>query len=270
MPSRTTATLGVLAATVSASLALVPVAQAEQNPSSAFALSARGLLTVEPLPHLDSSAGYQERSVADVGVPLNLVRVGALTSAVGEGHARASVTDLRVGLGEVSLLDLGLADLNADVITAQCENGQGSSTVVGASLGGVALEAGAGPNTGVQVPGIAEVLLNKQVENEDGTLTVTALSIRVAGLQTIDVASATCGDAGNTGPGPEEPGEGGQTPEPPGEENPGERPDGGSSGPGDPEGGGERPGGAGPSDPGPGGGHAPRPTPVPGHHPVTG
>ncbi|AUS79443.1 hypothetical protein C1701_14945 [Actinoalloteichus sp. AHMU CJ021] len=268
MPSRT-ATLGVLAATVSAGLVLTPAAQADQAPSSAFALSARGLLTVEPLPHLDSAAGYQERSVAEVGVPLDLVRVGALNAAAGEGHARASVTDLRVGLGEVSLLDLGLADLNADVITAECENGQGTSTVVGASLGGVALEAGVGPNTGVQVPGIAEVLLNKQVENEDGTLTVTALSIRVVGLQTIDIASATCGDAGDGGTGPEGPDEGGQAPAPPGEEDPDERP-GESPDPGGPGNKDNQPGDAEPGDPGPGGGHAPRPTPVPGHHPVTG
>lgn len=47
-------------------------------------------------------------------------------------------------------------------------------------------------NLGVTVPGLASVVLNKQASNPDGSLTVTAVSIRASTSQSIDIASVTC------------------------------------------------------------------------------
>ncbi|AOS65399.1 choice-of-anchor P family protein [Actinoalloteichus hymeniacidonis] len=218
--------------------------------SSAFALGAEGLIAIQPTPHLTGEHGFQQRSVLDLNVAGGLVEAGVLNTEVDTYRAAASVTDLRVGLGAATLVDLGLGDLAATAVEATCEQGQGDSRLVGASLGGIALDAAAPPNTGVDVPGLATVLLNRQVTGDDGSLTVTALSIELAGLQSIDIASATCA-AGAETPAPEPEPEPEPEPSKPAEPEPSE--------PGDEEPGDEE-------QPPP----APRPTPIRGHHPVTG
>ncbi|ASO22459.1 hypothetical protein FHR81_004184 [Actinoalloteichus hoggarensis] len=228
------------------------------EPSSAFALRAQGLLAVEPTPYLTGEHGFQQRSVADLSVANGLVRAGVLDTEVDTHRAEATVTDLRVGLAGALLSELGLGDLAATAVEATCDQGRGSTRLVGASLGGIALDASAAPNTGVDVPGLATVMLNRQVTGPDGSLTVTALSVEVAGLQSIDIASATCA-AGADEPGTPEPTDPRPEPEVPGEEP--ETPE--TEGPG-PEGpGAEGPGAEAPQP-------APRPTPIRGHHPVTG
>ncbi|APU17274.1 MULTISPECIES: choice-of-anchor P family protein [Actinoalloteichus] len=219
------------------------------GPSSAFALRAQGLLAVEPTPQLTGEHGFQQRSVADLSVANGLVQAGVLNTEVDTHRAKSSVTDLRVGLTGALLSELGLGDLAATAVEATCDQGRGETRLVGATLGGVALDASAGPNTGVDVPGLATVLLNRQVTNPDGSLTVTALSVEVAGLQSVDIASATCaaGAEGPESPEPTDP----QQPEP---EQPGAEPE-------QPET--EGPGAESPQP-------APRPTPIRGHHPVTG
>jgi hypothetical protein len=202
---------------------------------SAFAISATGPVAIPPTPAVASSAQQPVRkSVAELP-PNPLVQARLLNAAAWSGHGRASVADLKIA-------KLGLS---AEAVTAKCENGNGISHLVKATLNGRTLKAAATPNTSVRVDvpqvGNATVTLNRHVRDKDGNLTITAIQVSatIAGkTQTIDIASVTCGKGGG------QPGQPGQ---------PGEPSDPGT-----------------PSSPATPPGEAPAPTPVPGDLPVTG
>ena len=222
----------------------VPASAATGGGDSAFGLSASGLVNIPPTPAVSSAARPHDKSLVEL--PANrLVRLKVLHVTTKKGHARASVVDLKVAK----------AALSAHLITARCDRGRGSSHLVKASLAGHRLAADAAPNSSVSVPvqglGTVSVVLNKQVRNPDGGLTVTAIEVSLplgpGRAQTIDISSATC-SGGSVG-----------TPGSPGS----------PSGPGSP--------GAPSPSPTPGSpgsstppSQAPAPTPVPGNLPVTG
>jgi len=196
--------LGVLSAALVAGAVLTPAAgAAEVRPQSkattsggsgvdsAYAVSASGLLKVNPTPAVDDSDGYSEASLAELTVP-TLAQLRVLTARAGSGQARASVADLSVGLG------LGRPALTASAVEAQC-GVKTSSSLAKAKLGTVPLDVQAPPNTAVAVPGLLSVVLNKQVTHQDGTVTVTAISINVDGIQKLDLATATCAPGGESG-----------------------------------------------------------------------
>ncbi len=57
----------------------------------------------------------------------------------------------------------------------------------------IALDASPAPNTGVSVPGVAEITLNRQTTGTDGSLTVDAIYIDILnGTQTITIATSHC------------------------------------------------------------------------------
>jgi hypothetical protein len=183
---------GVLSAALVAGALLAPGADAAQSAEttgsgadSAFAVSASGLLRVAKTPSVDDSDGFAEASLAELRVP-TLADLKVLNARAGSNQSRASVADLSVGLG------LGKPLLTASAVEARCDQGKASSSLARARLGGVPLDIQAPPNTSVAVPGLASVTLNKQVSHDDGSVTVTAISINVNGLQTLDLASATC------------------------------------------------------------------------------
>ncbi|MFI9813257.1 choice-of-anchor P family protein [Saccharothrix variisporea] len=234
-------TAALLAATAGTAHAQVAPrrAAAGGTPSSAFALSASGLLTVEPLAALDGSKGYRQTSVASVALPdakAPVIAAGVLNTEVDATSARASVADLKAQLGLLKLSDL--TSLTAEVVSATCVDGTGAVTLAAAKAGPTALDLHPGPNTRVQVPGVVSVVLNKQTRAADGSLTVVAISVELAGLQKIDIASATCAAA----EAPVPTSSSSATPTPTSSSTPA------------------------PSAPG----KAPRPTPVEGHLPVTG
>lgn len=187
-------TAALLVATAGTAQAQVAKRQAAAGtPSSAFALSASGLLTVEPQAALDGSKGYRQTSVASVALPdakSPVITAGVLNTEVDTNSAKASVADLKAQLGLLKLGDL--TSLTAEVISATCVDGTGAVTLAAAKAGSTALDLHPGPNTRVQVPGVLSVVLNKQTRAADGSLTVVAVSVELAGLQKIDIASATC------------------------------------------------------------------------------
>lgn len=144
-------------------------------------------------------AGSQH--VLDFGV-LEANAAGSLED--GWISADAAVASISGGLSGVLTLDLG-------AITSECRSdldGQtGSSSIAGGSisvLGYPALKipVNPAPNTTLSIPGVLDVVLNKQVVNPDGSLTVTALDIHGSTLlQTLllsmhplylTVAQSTC------------------------------------------------------------------------------
>lgn len=168
-------------------------ASASTNPpggtASAFGVSAVGLVNVPQTPQVSSLNGPRSKSLAELP-PNPLVKLKVLHTSAVPGHSRAAVVDLKVLP----------AALSAHLVTARCVDGKGSSHLVKASIAGRRLAVSAAPNSTISVPvegvGTVSVVLNKQARNADGSLTVTAIEMKL-GLatgqaQTIDVSSATC------------------------------------------------------------------------------
>ncbi|MDQ0378703.1 choice-of-anchor P family protein [Amycolatopsis thermophila] len=195
--------IGVLATALATSVLLAPSAGATatsgEGVNSAYAIAAKGLLGIDPSPYVTDEDGFAQESLAklDVGP---LAQVHVLNASAGAGQARASVADVKVGLGA------GKPLLTASAIESECEGGKGTSSLAKAKLGDVTLDVKAPTNTTVAVPGLASVVLNKQVKHDDGSITVTAISIKVDNIQTLDIASVTCA------PGDDDNGGGGETP----------------------------------------------------------
>ncbi|GLY88144.1 hypothetical protein Airi02_060730 [Actinoallomurus iriomotensis] len=185
---------------VPAAIAATASASTTTGTASAFGLSATGLVNLPQTPAVTSSSGAHHKSL--VQLPANpLVKLKVLHTSASGSTSRASVVDLQVVK----------AALSAHLITAKCVGGEGSSHLVKASIAGHRLAADAAPNSTVNVPvqgvGSVSVVLNKQVHNSDGSLTVTAVEVKL-GLatgkaQTIDISSATC-SAGQATP-PQQP-----------------------------------------------------------------
>lgn len=221
-----------VAALTAAGLTLGPATAGatEDVVSTATAISASGVVTVEKTPDLDSSNGFQEKSQVSVETPGDLLKTGVLNAMVDTESSEASVADVKVSLSEILKNDM--AGLSAAVVEAKCDNGEGSAALVDATIAGKSLDVTPPPNTEIGIPGLAGVTLNKQVTNDDGSVSVTAISLDL-GVQQLDLSSVTCAaGAGGDEPGTDEPGD-----------------DNGNDDGGD---------------------EAPKPTPVEGTHPVTG
>jgi len=127
--------------------------------------------------------------------------LGPAVTGVRDGGGPGMSAGIQPGLGAI---------LTADLITATCSADlggvTGSTTLVDATiLETTALEAEPEPNTELAVViaglGSVEVTLNRQVENSDGSLSVTALVLEVdvsvpevlSVTGTLEVGPATCG-----------------------------------------------------------------------------
>lgn len=189
---------GVLAAPIAT--AASASATTAGGTSSAYGLSATGLLTIPQTPSVNSAAAPHVKSV--LSLPNNpLVQLSVLKASATGGHAQASVVDLKVAQAAITKT----AVLTAKVITSKCDSGAGSSKLVDVKLAGRTIQAGASPNSTITVPvqGVAgvQVTINKQVRNPNGSLTVTGLELAVQALgksQVIDIASATCAAGSHT------------------------------------------------------------------------
>jgi hypothetical protein len=200
------------AVAVPAAIAASASASPAGGAASAFGVSATGLVNIPQTPAVSSLTGPAHKSLIELP-PNPLVSLKVLHTSATPGQSRASIVDLKVAKPALS----------AHLITSKCVGGTGSSHLVKASIAGHRLAADAAPNSTVAIPvqglGAVSVVLNKQVHNADGSLTVTAIEVNVglAGKgQTIAISSATCA-AGEATP-PKTPGPTPSTsPTPPGE-----------------------------------------------------
>ena len=200
--TKSVAIAGVIAAPLAA-LAPAGTASATNEPghggaSSAYGISASGLVNIPRTPIVSSESGPSRRSL--VSLPGNpLVALSVLRAQAVEGHSEASVADLKVLKAAIA----PGATLSAKLITARCDDGMGTSKLVDVRLAGRAIGGVDRPNSDFTVPvqgvGVVQVTANKQVRNRDGSLTVTALELFVRALgkvQRVDIASATCVSGG--------------------------------------------------------------------------
>lgn len=182
---------GVLAAPIAAA---GPASATTAGSSSAYGISATGLVTIPQTPSVNSTTAPHVQSVASL--PNNpLVQVSVLKARANGGHSEASVVDLKVAQAAITKTTV----LSAKVITSKCDNGAGSSKLVDVKLADRTIQAGASRNSTITIPvqgvGGVRVTINKQVRNPNGSLTVTGLELAVQALgktQVIDIASATC------------------------------------------------------------------------------
>ncbi|MFF4592806.1 choice-of-anchor P family protein [Amycolatopsis sp. NPDC001319] len=133
------------------------------------------------------------------------------TSAVRDDNsgavtAKASTANVGLPLLKAALGNVGIKAVEA-VCTATQEGVKGSSTLVGADLGSVGdVDSNPAPNTQIKVGlgpvNVATLILNEQIKNKDGSLTVNALHLKLLGgvvgalgSGDVIVSSATCGPA---------------------------------------------------------------------------
>lgn len=200
--SRTKAVVGagVLATALATSVLLAPAAgattPAATGVNSAYAIAAKGLLGIDKSPYVTDADGFSQESLVKLNVP-GVAQLNLLNASAGAGQARASIADLTVGLGA------GKPLLTASAIESECAGGKGNSSLAKAKLGDITLDVAAPANTTVAVPGVLSVVLNKQVKHDDGSITITAIAVKIDNLQTLDLASVTCAPGDDNGGGGE-------------------------------------------------------------------
>lgn len=180
--------IGALSAALVASVMFASGTSAtETGTSSAFGIKAEGLLNIDATP---SVSGTDEKSLADVDLPGGLGHADVLRAAAGYGKAEARVAGLQVNGAA------GLPALTAKVIEAKCtSDGHGSSALVNAKIGDHPLKVDVPANTGIDL-GAVSVMLNKQTKHADGSVNVTAVSVKVQGVVALEIASVHCGPGG--------------------------------------------------------------------------
>jgi hypothetical protein len=115
--------------------------------------------------------------------------------ATGEVNASASTADVKIALGALG----GTVGLIQAKCTATQSGITGMSWLANVDLAGITLPLDPGPNTKIDLLGLATLVLNEQIMNPDGSLTVNAfhLTVNVLGVASgeIIISSATCGPA---------------------------------------------------------------------------
>ncbi|MFJ9783827.1 choice-of-anchor P family protein [Amycolatopsis sp. NPDC101161] len=208
---------GLLAAVV-ASFVLAGAAPASAAPGdgSAYGVKVDVTLLGQPAVHVGplaaaNTAGPTTNTLASAAVP------GVLTAGViateakrddnsGAVTAKATTADVGLPLLKAALGTVGVKTVEA-VCTATQAGVKGSSTLVDAKLGSIGtVDANPAPNTQVKVGiagiNIATIILNEQIKNNDGSLTVNAIHVKLLGgvvgslgAGDVIVSSATCGPA---------------------------------------------------------------------------
>ncbi|WP_433291775.1 hypothetical protein ACQPZQ_02935 [Pseudonocardia sp. CA-142604] len=145
----------------------------EAASDSAYALSASGLLNIDPISYVESTDGNAaENQLAGIGDVL-----GENQSAIGVGVLTA---EARGGASETSVTKLNLLQLlRADLVRTYCEDGDGGMEIVRGTLLGRDLPETPVPSQVLDVSPLVKLTLNDQVRHEDGSLTVTGIELTV-------------------------------------------------------------------------------------------
>ncbi len=205
---------GLTAASLAAVLALAsPSHAAEVSPSAYATKVGVSLLASQPVnvgPLAFADRDNPRASVVSAPL-LSLGSVGLLESTVSIDPG----TGAQVATADVASLEAAVAGvvLSARAVAAKCTAvpGQlptGTTSTDAGRLGTSSLPVSPGPNTVLKVPGsglgqptLAKLVLNQQIWNRDGSLTVYAAHLTVnatsLGLASADliVGAATCGPA---------------------------------------------------------------------------
>lgn len=208
-----------LAGVVAIAALLVGAAPASAAPGDASAYGAKLNVTLlgQPAVNAEPFAAANANGPTQntfLGVDLTgILKTGVINASAsrdeksGGVYSRASTADVRI-----DLLSKVTGKISAELVEAECQATQkglaGKSKLAGVNLGKLGqVNADPAPNTklDVQLAGIkiAEVILNEQIKNNDGSLTVNAIHVKLLqgvlgsiGTGDIIISSATCGPAG--------------------------------------------------------------------------
>ncbi|GLY41320.1 hypothetical protein Amsp01_073430 [Amycolatopsis sp. NBRC 101858] len=208
---------GLLAAVV-ASVVLAGAAPASAAPGDGSAYGVKVDVTLLGQPAVKvgplaaaSTAGPTTSTVASA-TAAGILTAGVITAEAkrddnsGAVTAKATTADVGLPLLKAALGNVGVKSVEA-VCTATQEGVKGSSTLADAKLGSIgAVDANPAPNTQIKVAigvvNVATIILNEQIKNDDGSLTVNALHVKLLGgvvgalgSGDVIVSSATCGPA---------------------------------------------------------------------------
>ncbi|MCP2247138.1 choice-of-anchor P family protein [Lentzea aerocolonigenes] len=208
-----------LAGVIAIAALLVGAAPASAAPGDASAYGARLNVTLLGNPAVNAEPfaaananGPTQNTFAGVDLT-GVMKTGVINASAsrddksGGVYSRASTADVRV-----DLLSKVTGKISAELVEAECTATQkglsGKSKLAGVNLGKLGqVNADPAPNTvlDVQLAGIkiAEVVFNEQYKNDDGSLTVNAIHIKLLqgkvgsiGTGDVIISSATCGPAG--------------------------------------------------------------------------
>lgn len=168
----TGAGLTIGAAVTALLLGTTAASASEAHYSSAFGVSASGLLDIDPTPFVESEDGdLVEDELA--GIDEGILRAGLLTVAAQDGEARSAVLD-------VEIEDI----LKAEVIETSCVDGDGGLKILGLDLGDGAFELDIPEgelikNEKIDLTPLVKLSLGEQTRNSDDTITVTGIKVEV-------------------------------------------------------------------------------------------
>ena len=167
------AAVGAVTAVTTLLLGATPALAETPKGDSAFALSASGVLDINPISDVKSTDGKlvhdELLSIGNVaGKYEDDISFGLLTSEA-ESHRSETVVK------EINLLDI----LRADLIRTWCKNGDGGLQIINGSVLGHELPDTSVPGKDIDVSPLVKVSLNNQKRNTDGSLTVTGIKITV-------------------------------------------------------------------------------------------
>jgi hypothetical protein len=169
------AAVGAVTAVTTLLLGATP-AMAQDSDStgdSAFALSASGVLDINPISPVKSADGKlvhdELLSIGDVaGKYEDDISLGLLTSEAEANRAETAVK-------EVNLLNI----LRADLIRTWCDNGEGGLQIINGTVLGQKLPETAVPGKDIDLSPLVKLSLNDQKRNTDGSLSVTGIKLTV-------------------------------------------------------------------------------------------
>jgi hypothetical protein len=179
-------------------IAMAAMPAAAAAPNEGYGAGATGLISASPI-GLATFPGTSPVTVANANI-LGLLTTGVVTDTAAGTSASSNIASAGVTLS-------ALATLAATAVSSTCSFNTTTGVVSGSAsitdgvvhvlgLPAIALPINPGKNTGVTVPGIATLTLNRQTTATDGTVTVTAIYVSLLGsTQTLSLGVSVCNAA---------------------------------------------------------------------------
>jgi hypothetical protein len=157
------ASVGAATAVVALLLGSVSGNATEEGPTaSAYGISSEGLLPIAPTPSVEAPPGGEQNAI-EVPDPLG---VGVLNVKAEGYQSDAKAVDINLLSGAVK----------ASLIEAKCDNGQGTSQLIG-DIAGSPLPSAPDLGQNLDLSPLLKVELNRQTHDDSGALTVDALVV---------------------------------------------------------------------------------------------
>jgi hypothetical protein len=161
------ASVGAATAVVALLLGTVSGNADEETTASAFGIAADGLLDIDPTPYVDAPPDDSEALLEVPGEDSDLLRVALLKVKAQDFRSQATAVDVEV------------VGIEAELIEAKCENGEGDSSILGGDSGnGTSLPSDPFEGQELDLSPVLSIEFNRQ-ERDGDKLTVDALVVKL-------------------------------------------------------------------------------------------